>query len=79
MSGPGRFQVVTTDAGLHVRLVGGNGEPVVTSEVHPDVRTAVDAIGVVCEAVDALRAHVNSIEEVDERTAGGDEAMGVRA
>lgn len=68
---PGRFVVVRTDAGFHVRLVGANGEPVLTSEAYTDVQTAVDAIGVVCAAVDALRAHVNTIEEVDERTPDG--------
>jgi hypothetical protein len=81
MSRPGRFQVVTTDAGFHVRVVGAQGEPVVAGEVLTDVRTAVDAIGVVCEAVDALRAHINSIEEVDERTAGSEDtgAAGVES
>lgn len=70
MSRPGRFQIVETEAGFHVRLVGANGEPVVTSEPYTAMATAVDAIGVVCVAVDALRAHVNAIEEVDERPAG---------
>lgn len=79
MSRPGKFVVVTTDAGLHVRLVGANGEPVMTSEPYTDVRTAVDAIGVVCAAVDGLRAHVNSIEEVDERTTGSDAGTAVQS
>lgn len=70
MSRPGRFQVVRTDAGFHVRLVGANGEPVLTSEPYTELATAVDAIGITADAVDALREHVDSIEEVDERTGG---------
>lgn len=38
------WQPVQTDAGWHVRLVGANGETVLTSEVYQDPRQCADAI-----------------------------------
>lgn len=45
-----RYQIVRTNAGHHQRLIGGNGEPVSTTEVHPDSRDALSSIAVAAEA-----------------------------
>lgn len=39
-----RVEIVTTDAGHHVRVVASNGEPIATTEVHPDRRDAENAV-----------------------------------
>ncbi len=40
------IQITETDAGFHGVIVGGNGEPAWTTEVHPDRRDALNAIRV---------------------------------
>lgn len=42
MSSP-RWEHVVTDAGHHLRLRGGNGEPIMTSEVYTDPQTVREA------------------------------------
>ena len=64
MSRPGKWQRVHTEAGWHLRLVGANGEPVLTTEVYVD-REACD------EALELVRITMNSsdhaeIQDVDE-------------
>lgn len=44
------FEIITTEAGYHVRLVGGNGEIVMTSEVYEHRRDAERCIEIVGEA-----------------------------
>lgn len=62
LEGVGRWQMVVTDAGQHLRLVGGNGEIVLTQEVVEDPRT-------VLEALELVRRTPNvTVETVDERT-----------
>lgn len=64
------FEIRSTDAGHHALIVGGNGEPVLTSEVHPDVRDAEHAIDVAIEAVATIftGAETAPVRRVDERT-----------
>jgi uncharacterized protein YegP (UPF0339 family) len=63
-----RFEVVATDAGPHLRVVGGNGEPVAATEVYSDERDAVHAVSVIMEAIEALNSGAETIHFVDERT-----------
>jgi uncharacterized protein YegP (UPF0339 family) len=58
------FELVRTDAGWHVRLVGMNGEIVMTSEVYTR-RASAQAVFALC------RGAINRPEYVDERTPGG--------
>lgn len=71
---PGRWQVVETDAGWHLRLIAANGEPIVWSETHPDEDAAWNALAVVTRSTspivfsgagDSIAAYV---QKVDERT-----------
>lgn len=43
-------QIVSTDAGHHVRIRGANGEPIAATEVHPDIRDAENAVHVIARA-----------------------------
>lgn len=45
-------EIITTDAGVHCAIVGGNGEKVWTTEVYTDNRTATEAIGLLSEIQD---------------------------
>lgn len=63
------WQRVRTDAGWHLRLVGGNGEPVLTSEVYTDQRTVEEALRVVTQALTITDHAVTATAWlVDERT-----------
>ena len=53
---------VRTDSGWHVRLIGGNGEPILTSEPYTDRRSADRAITIAKVAQDS------AFLEVDERS-----------
>ena len=75
MPRPGIWQRVHTDAGWHLRLIGANGEPVLTSEKYPEKRTATEALSVVLNSVGPLLdtfttgQNVNDlIQDVDVRT-----------
>lgn len=59
---PGRWEQVRTQQGWHARLVGANGEIVLTSEVYTDPRTAQRAVEIARESGGL------DIAEVDERT-----------
>lgn len=48
MSAP-RFELVHTDAGFHARTIAANGEPILTSEVHPRREDARNAIRVTAQ------------------------------
>ena len=71
MNGP-TWEVVTTDAGHHLRLKGGNGETVLTSEVYTETRTALNALNVVRESLNPGAFAYRDPEYVDERTPGKD-------
>lgn len=45
----GHVEIVRTADGHHLRIRGGNGEPIVWSENHPDVDDALNALRVVAE------------------------------
>ena len=60
-----RFELVITDAGPHLRVVGGNGEPVSSTQLYrPGPSAARHAIKVIGGAGDDARGLT-----VDERTA----------
>lgn len=63
----GRFEVVRTDAGHHVRVVGANGEPLLTSEVLTSQANAVANIDAVIEIVKSAPAQGLAIHMLDER------------
>lgn len=70
---PGTWERVRTNAGYHARLVGANGETVLTSEVYPDPDTATEAIALAARTGRAT-VFANDDEpmftDVDERGAG---------
>lgn len=47
----GRFEVVRTNAGHHVRVIGENGEPLMTSEVLTSEQNALANIDAVIDIV----------------------------
>lgn len=47
----GRFEIVHTDAGHHVRIVGANGEPLATSEVLSSRQAAEENIDAIFDVV----------------------------
>lgn len=68
----GRFEIVRTNAGHHVRIVGANGEPLATSEVLGDNVTAHHNAEAIVEIVlDALDSQSGAggwdVRQVDER------------
>ena len=62
------IEIITTDAGVHCAIVGGNGETVWTTEVYTDHRTAVEAIGLL-SGVEITGA----VRYVDQRTQPSDD------
>ena len=69
MSGSvGKWVSVRTDAGYHLRLVGANGEVVLTSEKYDDPRSVQEAVNLVYRTVQQQEFAVTEIEQVDERT-----------
>lgn len=63
----GRFEVVRTDAGHHVRVVGANGEPLMTSEVLTSEKNAFANIDAVIEIVKSAPPKGLPIHVLDER------------
>ena len=47
----GRFEVIQSEAGFHVRIVGGNGEPLATSEVLATKAAAEENIDAIFDVV----------------------------
>lgn len=64
---PGHFEKVATDAGWHVRITGANGEPVFSSEVYTEEKTADEAIRFVARSCH-VPVGVLRITLSDERT-----------
>jgi uncharacterized protein YegP (UPF0339 family) len=70
-----RVEIVTTNAGHHVRIVASNGEPIATTEVYPDSRDAEHAVIVlarvfgveVASIENYLEANPFNVVFVDER------------
>lgn len=62
MSRAATWEIVRTEAGYHLRLVGANGEPVATTEVYTTRETALMALSII-DAVD-----VQEFRSVDERS-----------
>lgn len=80
---PGTWQRVRTESGWHLRLIGANGEPVLTSEVYTDPRTVTNALILIYRTAgadldtelappDRLTAWANdhALVDVDERGTG---------
>jgi hypothetical protein len=63
----GRFEIVRTDAGYHVRTVGANGETLSNSET---LSTFESAVRNVEAQVEIAQAGVDLIARVDERGDG---------
>lgn len=64
----GRFEVVRTNAGHHVRVIGANGEPLLTSEVLTSQANAVANIDAVIEIVKSAPTQGLAVHMLDERT-----------
>lgn len=71
MTRPATYTIVRTDAGFHVRLIGGNRARIVWSEPYPRVARARRAIELACLAAGRAerpaRAIAAAAEIVDER------------
>jgi len=63
----GRFEIVRTDAGHHVRIIGANGEPLMTSEVLASEKNAIANIDAVIEIIKKAPAQGLPIRILDER------------
>lgn len=85
MSAP-RFELVQTDAGFHSRTIAANGEPVLTSEVHPRREDARNAIRITAQLFSVTPVYFDEddgvmfvhaagmrveLRDVDQRTAHG--------
>jgi uncharacterized protein YegP (UPF0339 family) len=75
MPRPGIWQRVHTDSGWHLRLVGANGEPVLTSEKYTQRSTATEALSVVLNSVTPFFEGIANgtdtnalVQDLDERT-----------
>lgn len=66
MTRPGRWEHVITDAGHHLRLVGANGEIVMTTEVYEDARSCAQAFSVAERTFSQVVLGLPEV--VDERT-----------
>lgn len=69
---PGTWERVHTDAGWHLRLVGANGEPVMTSEVYEDRDSCDEALEIVRRSVPGVYGPdsfdvAEYLKDVDER------------
>lgn len=66
---PGTWQSVRTAAGWHLRLVGANGEPVLTTEVYTDPRQVEETLNLIRRSSQQLEFDAAStvLEPVDER------------
>ena len=62
-----RFEVVHTDAGFHVRVVGENGEPLMTSEVLTSQANALNNIDAVISIVKSASAQGIPVHMLDEQ------------
>lgn len=63
----GRFEIVHTDAGHHVRVVGANGEPLMTSEVFTSEKNAFANIDAVIDIVKSAPPKGLAIRVLDAR------------
>lgn len=63
----GRFEIVRTDAGHHVRVIGANGEPLMTSEVLTSEKNAFANIDAVIDIVKSAPAQGLPIRVLDAR------------
>lgn len=66
----GRFEIVRTDAGFHVRTIGGNGETLQTSEVLEDRESAEKNIDAVIRVVRDTGVKGVEVHHVDARGTG---------
>lgn len=63
----GRFEVVRTDAGWHVRVVGANGEPLASSEVLTSRAAAEENVDAVITVVKAAGVKGVEVRHIDAR------------
>lgn len=63
----GRFEVVRTNAGHHVRVVGANGEPLLISEVLTSEKNALANIDAVIDIVKSAPPQGLPVGVLDER------------
>lgn len=63
----GRFEIVRTNAGHHVRVVGANGEPLLTSEVLTSEKNAFANIDAVIDIVKGASLQGLPVHVLDER------------
>jgi uncharacterized protein YegP (UPF0339 family) len=68
----GRFEIVCTSAGFHVRTIGANGEPLQTSEVLTSRAAAEANVDAVIGVVRDVPAKGVEVRHIDAR--GGDES-----
>lgn len=60
----GHWERVHTPAGWHLRLVGANGEIVLSSEVYADKRSCLDALMMVVASLDTVNLGLEDVEEL---------------
>lgn len=70
---PGDWFPVQTDNGWHLRLVGANGEPVLTSEVYTDKRQVDGAIALVAKTPPFLGPVIDERAKEGSADAGDDQ------
>lgn len=63
----GRFEIVRTDAGHHVRVVGANGETLMTSEVLTSEANAFNNIDAVIDIVKSAPPQGLAVRVLDAR------------
>lgn len=63
----GRFEVVRTEAGHHVRVVGANGESLMSSEVLSSEKNALNNIDAVIDIIKSAPMKGLPIHILDER------------
>lgn len=65
----GRFEIVRTDAGFHVRIIAANGELLATSEVLTSKATAEENIDAVVTVVKDVGVKGVEVRHIDARSA----------
>ena len=63
----GRFEIVRTDAGFHVRIIGANGEPLAASEVLESRAAAEQNVDAVITVVKATSVKGVEVRHIDAR------------
>lgn len=63
----GRFEIVRTDAGWHVRIVGANGEPLAVSEVLESRQAAEENVDAVIGVVRSAGVRGVEVRHIDAR------------